>query len=82
MTFSAFVHDRTGKRIVRVSFERPSSSGKGSDIAEGTVPGGKIEKFKGFTPEEAAGLSDYLKANEDEILKRAKAISNPMHWMS
>ncbi len=82
MTFSAFVHDKTGKRIVRVSFERPAGSGNGNDIAEGIVPGGKIESFKGFTPEEAAGLSDYLKANEDDILSRAKAISNPMHWMS
>ena len=27
MTFSAFVHDKTGKRIVRVSFERVGSRG-------------------------------------------------------
>ena len=81
MTFSAFVHDKTGKRIVRVSFERTNAKG-GTDRAEGTVPGGTIEQNRGFSAEEAAQLSDYLKANESDILSRAKEISNPMRWMS
>ena len=81
MTFSAFVHDKTGKRIVRVSFERANANGT-SDRAEGIVPGGVIDQNRGFTAEEAAQLSDYLKANESDILARAKEISNPMRWMS
>ena len=80
MTFSAFVHDKTGKKIVRVSFER---EGNGTvDRAEGIVPGGTIQSHQGFSEEELKRLSDYLVNNEQDILARAKAIINPMRWMS
>ena len=82
MTFSAFVHDKTGKRIVRVQFERPGLKKGESDIAEGIVPGGMIEHSRGFSEEEKEQLTAYLTANESDILARAKAISNPMRWMS
>ncbi|MCR5093499.1 MAG: hypothetical protein K6B72_05950 [Lachnospiraceae bacterium] len=82
MTFSAFVHDKSGKRIVRVQFERPGVRGGEKDIAEGIVPGGRIDRSKGFSEEEMEQLSAYLAANEADILARARAISNPMRWMS
>ncbi|MCR5675662.1 MAG: hypothetical protein K6G16_08140 [Lachnospiraceae bacterium] len=81
MTFSSFVHDKTGKRIVRVSFERAGAKGR-TDRAEGVVPGGVIDKNDGFSAEETKQLSEYLVANENDILARAREISNPMRWMS
>lgn len=80
MTFSAFVPDKSGKRIVRVQIERAGA--KGTDRAEAILPGARIEKAVGFTDDETAQLVDYLKANEADILARAKEISNPMRWMS
>ncbi|MCR4763836.1 MAG: hypothetical protein K5696_09925 [Lachnospiraceae bacterium] len=81
MTFSAFVHDKTGKRIVRVSFERRRADG-GFDRAEGIVPGGVIDHCEGFSAEETKQLTDYLRSQETDILARARVISNPMRWMS
>ena len=53
-----------GKKRVSVRFER------GSDIAEGMLPPGKITKNHGFSDKEVAGLEVYL----DEIYKKAKEI--------
>lgn len=59
------------EKIVRVRFTRNGEK----DFAEGIVPGGKIEKSKGFTEKELASLRFYLKANESEIYKKAKEIT-------
>ena len=57
-----------GKKRVSVRFER------GSDIAEGMLPPGKITKNHGFSDKEVAGLEIYLEMNCDEIYKKAKEI--------
>ena len=57
-----------GKKRVSVRFER------GSDIAEGMLPPGKITKNHGFSDKEVAGLEVYLEMNWDEIYKKAKEI--------
>ena len=41
-----------------------------------------VGRIKDFKDEELKRLSDYLVNNEQDILARAKAISNPMRWMS
>ena len=46
-----------GKKRVSVRFER------GSDIAEGMLPPGKITKNHGFSDKEVAGLEVYLEMN-------------------
>ncbi len=79
MTFSAFVRDKTGKRFVRVCFERAGQ--KETDRAEGVVPGGRIDRSWGFTDDEIRQLSGYLVEHEADILTRAKEISSPMHWL-
>ncbi len=60
-----------GEKIVRVRFTRNGEK----DFAEGIVPDGKIESSSGFSEKELASLSFYLKANKDEIYKKAKEIS-------
>ena len=57
--------------FTRVSFLR------GSDWAEGIVPGGKIEKSEGFSEEEIEKLEAYLAGEEEMILQQAKGI-NPL----
>ena len=49
---------------------------RGSDIAEGMLPPGKITKNHGFSDKEVAGLEVYLEMNCDEIYKKAKDIGN------
>ena len=46
-----------GKKRVSVRFER------GSDIAEGMLPPGKITKNHGFSDKEVAGLEIYLETH-------------------
>lgn len=74
MTHSA-VFAVDGKPHASVAFER------GTDIAEGRIPECTITKSEGFTKEEIEGLEAYLRTNVDDILKRAKGISNIRHWM-
>ncbi len=62
---------KDGQRIVRVRFTRNGEQ----DFAEGVIPGGKIEKSQGFSEKELATLSFYLKANTDDIFKKAKDIT-------
>lgn len=57
--------------FTRVSFLR------GSDWAEGIVPGGKIEKSEGFSVEEIEKLEAYLAGEEEMILQQAKGV-NPL----
>lgn len=67
LTYSGFLSVE-GRRQVSVRFER------GDDVAEGTLPAGKIKKNKGFTAEEVTGLENYLELNCDEIYQKAKEI--------
>lgn len=63
------------KKLVRVSFVR------GNCIADGLLPDGIIEKFQGFTPDEAEQLERYLRANRQDILQRAKEINPLRSWL-
>lgn len=58
-------------RIVKVRFARNGEK----DFAEGIIPGGKIEKSQGFSDKELASLSFYLKANEKDLMQKAKEIT-------
>lgn len=62
---------KEGKAFARVSFLR------GEDWAEGIVPGGQIEKSKGFSSEEIEKLETYLEGEQEMILEQAKGV-NPI----
>jgi hypothetical protein len=79
MTYSAIVAGKDNKKVVRVSFEREGAQGK--EIAEGVVPEAKIVKQNGFTEDEIKSLEEYLKSNADDIIAKAKVISNPLKWL-
>ncbi len=70
MTYTGIMK-KGDEKIVRVRFTRNGDK----DFAECIVPGGKIESSKGFSQKELASLRFYLKANEDEIYKKAKEIT-------
>ena len=63
------------RKIVRVSFLR------GRDYAEGILPDGMIEKAEGFTDEEVRMLENYMRANRQDILKRAKEVDPIRNWL-
>ncbi len=52
----------------------------GKNFAEGYVPECKITSQKGFSEEEIAGLEEYLRANKEDILVKAKGV-NPIKAM-
>ena len=86
MTYSAIVTGKDQKKIVRVKFERPATGAvKGSkdtvDFAEGLLPDCRIVSKEGFTQEEIEQLEMYMKANLEEIMSKAKIISNPLKWL-
>lgn len=70
MMVTSMIH-KDGNSFARVSFLR------GSDWAEGIVPGARIEKSKGFDAEEIRKLEMYLANEEKMILKQAKGV-NPL----
>lgn len=70
MLVTSMIHKEEGS-FARVSFLR------GSDWAEGIVPGGKIEKSEGFSEEEIDKLEAYLAGEEEMILQQAKGV-NPL----
>ena len=70
MMVTSMIH-KDGNSFARVSFLR------GSDWAEGIVPGGRIEKSEGFSGEEIGKLEAYLAGEEEMILKQAKGV-NPI----
>lgn len=70
MLVTSMIH-KDQKSFARVSFLR------GSDWAEGIVPGGRIEKSEGFSGEEIGKLEAYLAGEEEMILKQAKGV-NPI----
>ena len=79
MTYSAILKDKDNKKIVRVQFER--SGEKGREVAEGILPDGVIVHQNGYTAEEIKALEEYIRANADDILSKAKVISNPLKWL-
>ena len=79
MTYSAIVRDKSDKRIVRVKFERDNFGH--SEIAEGLLPDCKIISQNGYSEEEIAGLEEYLRGNLEDIMAKAKVISNPLKWL-
>ncbi len=70
LTYTGIMKQGTEK-IVRVRFARNGDQ----DFAEGIIPGGKIEKSRGFSDKELASLSFYLKANEKDLYEKAKEIT-------
>ena len=70
MLVTSMIH-KGEESFTRVSFLR------GSDWAEGIVPGGRIEKSEGFNEEEIEKLEAYLAGEEEMILQQAKGI-NPL----
>ena len=79
MTYSAILRDKKGNKIVRVQFERSGESG--TELAEGVLPDCVIVRQNGYTDEEAEWLEEYLRDNADDIMERAKVISNPLKWL-
>lgn len=79
MTYSAILRDKDDKKIVRVQFER--KNGATLEVAEGVLPEGRIVKQNGYSPDEVKGLEKYLMDNSDDIIARAKVISNPLKWL-
>lgn len=75
MTYSSIII-MEGKPAVAVTFER------GQDLAEGTIPSGRIRRNKGFSDEEVQQLSAYLIHNQEEIMREAKKISSLKHLFS
>ncbi len=79
MTYSAILKDKDNRKIVRVQFERNGKNGR--EVAEGILPEGVIVRQNGYTAEEIKGLEDYIRANANDILSKAKVISNPLKWL-
>jgi hypothetical protein len=66
---------KNGREIVRVSFFREA------DYADGILPDAVIEKTQGFTDAERVLLTQYLKANAQEIYEKAKTINPMKNWL-
>ncbi len=79
MTYSAILRNKEGKKLVRVLFERKGPSGK--EVAEGLIPDGVIQRRNGYSDKEVRELEKYLKENADDIMGKAKLISNPLKWL-
>jgi hypothetical protein len=78
MTYSALVAGSDGKKVVRVMFERVVNGEV--QTAEGVLPDAKIVKHNGYEDKEIAAMEFYLSQNSEDIMKKAKVISNPLHW--
>ena len=75
LTYSTLL-DIDGKKTVSVRFERDN------DVAEGTLPEGRIMKNSGFSADEVTGIEYYLKDNSDDLMAAAKKISGLKHILS
>ena len=62
----------------KVSAPRPEIA---IDRAEAILPDCKITKQSGFTADEISQLEQYLLQNKDDIISKAKVISNPLNWL-
>ena len=81
MTQTGFLTSKSGKTFIRIYFSRRRTDNE-DDTAEGIIPGYKILKSNGFEEEEIAALEFYIKHNREDIVKRAKVLSNPMNWLA
>ena len=72
---------KDGRKRVGIRFERDNGKGKKPDFAEAMLPDHHIVKSEGFSEEEIVGLEYYLQNSKDDILKKAKEITNIMHLM-
>lgn len=79
MTYSAILRDRDNKKVVQVLFERVENGKK--EIAEGVLPECRIIKQNGYSESEVSRLEEYLKENLEDIMGKAKMISNPLKWL-
>lgn len=79
MTYSAILRDKDNRKIVRIQFERDGLSGK--ELAEGILPDCVILRQNGYSDDEISTLEEYIRRNADEIMSKAKAISNPLKWL-
>lgn len=76
-TYSAVVR-KNNRNAISVRFER-KKPGK-TNYAEGWVPGCKIEKQEGFSPEEIEQMEEYLRSEKDNIIQGAKELNNIKNW--
>ncbi len=79
MTQTGLLTSKSGKTFIRIYFVRKGANGKEAS-AEGIIPGYKIMKSEGFEPDEIAALEFYIKQNREDIVLRAKKLSNPWYW--
>ena len=79
MTYSAILTGKDKKKMVSVSFER--INGEELEVAEGILPDCKIVRQNGYSQTEINSLEDYLVAHADDIMAKAKVISNPLKWL-
>lgn len=74
MTCSGILR-KNGEKIIYVRFER------GEDYAEGSIPAARLISQRGFTPEEAAQLENYLSEHKFEIIEQAKTVNLMKNFM-
>lgn len=80
MTQTGFLTSKSGRTFIRIYFSRRRTLTE-DDTAEGIIPGYKILKSDGFAEDEIAALEFYIKHNREEIVKRARELSNPLKWL-
>ncbi len=71
---------KKNKKIICVRFERIGEDG--ADYAEGQIPECKIDKQKGFTLEEIRQMEEYLRAEKDNIIQKARKLNNIKNLLS
>lgn len=86
-----FERPATDAKSTGVRSTKASDSGTGKvsapktditiDRAEAILPDCKITKQSGFTADEINQLEQYLLQNKDDIISKAKVISNPLNWL-
>ena len=76
-TYSGIL-SRDGKKVIHVRFEREGQEGK--DYAEGVLPSCRIERSKGFTPNELEQMTAYLQREKEHIIQDAKKLNNLKNW--
>ncbi len=76
------VVEKEGRKIVRISFLRGMEGSSSMDYAEGILPDGIIVKSEGFSQTEVQKLEAYIRANRQDILKKAKEINPLRNWIN
>lgn len=75
LTYSS-IFKLNGESCSSICFEQEDK------VAEGIIPFGKITKSSGFTEEEIEQLEQYLVANAENLMEKAKKISGLPHLLS